>query len=130
MVEHRVCGVDFLDLPCLVSRINLNLASNYMLDLRYQGISVDYENDPYPYNIKNEVPQPVNSFNSKSEGIIFRNKSNNLHHTYAAFKNYYREEVMKMKKMELTLILFPIDYLRELIIPEKYKFLKHLMELG
>ena len=93
MVEHRVGGADFLDLSCLVSGINLNLTSNYMVDIRYQGISVDYENDPDPYNITNEVPQPENYFNSKSEGIIFPKKSNNLHHTYAAFKNYYREEV-------------------------------------
>ena len=35
-----------------------------------------------------------------------------------------------MKKMELILILFPVEYLRELIIPEKDNFLKHLMELG
>ena len=44
--------------------------------------------------------------------IIFPWQSNNLHKTYAAFNNYYCEEVMKMTELELFTILFPIDYLK------------------
>ena len=35
-----------------------------------------------------------------------------------------------MTKMELFLILFPVDYLKEVLIPETNKLLKHPMYLG
>ena len=37
---------------------------------------------------------------------------------------------MKMTKLELFLILFPVDYLKEIFIPETNKLLKHPMDLG
>ena len=35
-----------------------------------------------------------------------------------------------MTKLELFLILFPVDYLKDIPIPETNKILKHPMELG
>ena len=35
-----------------------------------------------------------------------------------------------MTKLELFLILFPVDYLKEILITEMNKLLKHPMELG
>ena len=112
VVEHRVGGVEFSNLLCLALGRNLNLTSNDMADLRRQCIAVDDDNEPYPEKISYEVPQTVNDFNWKPEGIILPRRSNIVHHTYAAFKNYSREEVMKMTKMELFLILFPVDHLK------------------
>ena len=37
---------------------------------------------------------------------------------------------MKMKELKLFLILLPVDYLKEIIIPETNKILKHPMDLG
>ena len=54
----------------------------------------------------------------------------NLHNTNADFKNYTREEVMNMKKLELFLILFSADYLKEILIPKMNKIIKYPMDLG
>ena len=43
-----MCGVGISDLPCLASGHNSNLISEYMSDLRRQGIAVDDKNDPSP----------------------------------------------------------------------------------
>ena len=41
-----------------------------MTDIWNQGIIVDDDNYLYPENIPDEVPQPMNDLNCKSEGII------------------------------------------------------------
>ena len=69
-------------------------------------------------------------FYQQSEGIILPRRPKNLHKTNAAFKNYTREEVIKMTKLELFLFLFPVYYLKEILIPEINKLLEHPMELG
>ena len=56
MVEQGVGGVEFLDLPCLASRQNLNLNPNDMAGLRSQCTVVDGDNDAAPENIPYEVP--------------------------------------------------------------------------
>ena len=109
-------GVEILDLPCLASGHNSNLTYEDMADLRSQGIDVDYDNEPalekniVPGNILLTQLQDDDSW--IYEGIIFPRRSKHLHNTNAAFKNYYREELMKMKNLELFLILFPINYLK------------------
>ena len=60
VVEHRVGGVDLLDLPCLALGKKSNLNSNDMADLWRQGISVNDDTDPDPGNIPYEVPHMVN----------------------------------------------------------------------
>ena len=57
-------------------------------------------------------------------------RSNSLYNTYAAFKNYSREEVTKMTNLEPFLILFPVEYLKEILTPETNKLLKYPMEPG
>ena len=72
-----------------------------MSDIRRQVIYVDDDNEPDPKKIIYEVPQPEEGYSWISEVIIFPRLSNNLHNTYASFKNYSREEVMKMKKLDI-----------------------------
>ena len=50
-----------------------------------------------------------------------------LHNTYAYFKNYSCEKVTKMANLEIFLILFPVDYLKDELTPQK-NLLKHPME--
>ena len=59
LVKYRVCGVKFLDLPCLASGYNLNLTSKDMADLRRQGIAVDGNNGPANKNITVPVNIPL-----------------------------------------------------------------------
>ena len=35
-----------------------------------------------------------------------------------------------MTRLELFLILFPVDYLKEILIPKMNKIMKHPMDLG
>ena len=112
LVDHGVGGVDTSYFPSLDLGRNLNLTADSMIHIRYQGISVDNKNDPVPENILDQVPQKVNPLNLKSKGIIFPSQSNNVHHTYVA-KNKSHEEVMNMTKLELFLVLLPVDYIKE-----------------
>ena len=130
VVEQRVGGVEFSDLPCLASGQNSDFTSNDMADVWSQDIAVDGSNDPATKNIPGEVPQLVNGYNWKSEIIICPRRSNNLHNTYAAFKKYSFEGVMKMTRLEPFFILFPVDYLKEVLVPETNKLLKHPMDPG
>ena len=58
------------------------------------------------------LPQLEEGYSWRSEVIIYLRQSKILHNTYAAFKNCSREEVTKMTKLELFLILFLFDYLK------------------
>ena len=66
----------------------------------------------------------------KSEGIIFPCKANNLQNYFVHFWNYTKEEVLKMRKLELFLVLFPVGYLKTLLTPDKKKVLKYPLDLG
>ena len=71
--------------------VELEPRLNKITDINLKCIAIDDKNDPEPENIPYEVPQPVNVYNWKSDAIILPRISNNLQHTYAAFKNYYCE---------------------------------------
>ena len=105
MAKHRVSGVEFSYLSCLVMGRNSNLTSNKMADLRCQGITVDNDNNPYPDNIPYQVPQAENAFDWKLEGIVLTTQFNSLYHTYAVFKKYSPEVVMNMKKLQLFIMI-------------------------
>ena len=62
MVEQRVCGVEFSDLPRLDSRQKLNLTSDDMDDLQSQFIAVDEYNDLYHDNIIDYMPHPEEGY--------------------------------------------------------------------
>ena len=134
LVEKMVWGVEISDSPCLASGHNSNLTSENMTDLWCQGIAVDGDNELAPENIpvpgKISLSQLEEHNSWISERIIFLRRSKNLHNTNAAFKNYTHEEVTKMKKLEFFLMLFLVDYLKEILITKMNNLLKHPMELG
>ena len=105
-----------------------------MGDLWRQGSFVDDKNDPAPENIPvlENIPLPqLEEENSWIlEGTICTRRSNSLYDTYDALKKYSCEELMKMKRLEIFLLLFPVDYLKEILIPERNKLLKHPIGLG
>ena len=112
----------------------MNLTSEDMADLWLQVIAVNDDNDPAPKNIPDPENTPLPQLEDENswmlERIICPRQSNNLHNKYAAFGHYSREEVMKMTELELFLILFPVEYLKEILLPEKNNLLKHPMDLG
>ena len=58
LVERRVGGVEFLDLSCVASGMNLNLTSDDMAGIKRQGISADDKNYYSPENIPYQATQP------------------------------------------------------------------------
>jgi hypothetical protein len=114
---------------------NTNLGTDDMAALRRQGIDVDDDNDPAPENVPTPGVAAVVAAAEeegiwKSEGIICPRLAGNQPKSSAAFKNYSKEEVSKMSKLELFLILFPLDYLLEVLIPETNKQLDAPMDCG
>ena len=105
-----------------------------MADLWLQGITIEDNKDPAPEKNPFPVKIPVTQLEDEkswiSEGIIYPRRSNDLHNTNAAFKNYTCEEVIKMMNLELFLILFPVNYLKYIITHKTNKLLKHTMDLG
>ena len=63
VLDHKISGIDTSDLTSLDLGRNYNLTSDDIADIRLQAIAVDYNNDPSPYNISDQVPQQVNPFN-------------------------------------------------------------------
>ena len=122
-IDSRIGGVDLTtDLPNLNYGRTSNLTAGDMADLRRQGIATDDENDPAPENIPGPAPAPPNDqLTWKSDGIICPRRANNLQNSAACFMNYTREEVMKMTKLELFLVLFPVEYLSTVLIAETNK---------
>ena len=85
-----------------------------MADLLRQGIYVNDNKDPTPQEMYVPENTPLPQLEEEDiwipEGFIWTRRSNNLHNTYADFKNYSGEEVINMKKLELFLILFYVEY--------------------
>ena len=63
MVDHRVDDFDAFDLPNLALRQNYNLAAHNIIYLRRQYIAVNYDNEPDPDNILDQVSQEFNPLN-------------------------------------------------------------------
>ena len=63
---YRVGGVDVSDIPSLDLLLNRKLASNYMADLRRQGITLNDKNNPVPENIPYQETQQLNPLNLES----------------------------------------------------------------
>ena len=131
-IDSRIGGVDATtNLPNLNSGRTSNLPACNMADLRRQGIATDEDNYPAPENIPGPSPEPPNDqLTWKSGGIICPRREKNLQNSAACFMNYTREEVMKITKLELFLVFFPVEYLSTVLIPEKNKELDQPMDLG
>ena len=128
-----MCGIEISDLPYLASGHILNLTYEYMADLRIQCIAANDNNEISPE--KNPVPKTIpltqleKENNCISEKIICLSQSKHIHNPNAAFKHYSREELMKMTKLDLFLPIFPVNYLKEILIPKTNNLLKNPMDL-
>ena len=134
LVEQRVCGVEILDLPCMASGNNSDLTSEDMAYIQRQGIAVNNNNNSSAQNIHVPRNNPLTQLEEGKfwiyEGIICPRRSKHLHNINSDFNNYTCEKVMKMTKLKLFLILFPVDYLKEILIPKTNTILKHPIDLG
>ena len=95
--------------------------------LRLQVIEFDDNNYPDPDNIPQTNNTTTNSETALNwngeEFIVFPLLASNLPYTLASFKNYSHKDFMKMSNIDF-LILFLLDYLKQVVIPQTNKKLK------
>ena len=99
------------------------------------GITIDDDNDTAPENVPEQQRQQQWNGEEggevwKPEGIICPRKANNLQNYFACFRNYTKDEVLKMSKLDLFLVLFRVGYLNTILIPETNKVLNDPLDLG
>ena len=111
--EKKINGSDEEgNLPVLPSGQMMNTTEEDMAILCWIWIRIDDDNDPAPYNAPEQQDQNEGKGEEggevwKSEGILFDCKANNLQISFECFRDYNKEEVLKVIKIELFLV-FPL----------------------
>ena len=100
-----------------------------MVELRRQGIAIDGDNDPAPENVPRQGETTTGTGNWRREGIIFPRKAGNLQNYFASFRHYSHDTILRMSLLQLCLVVFPEDYLEEILIPDTNKGLSVPMDL-
>ena len=98
-----------------------NLTNQDMRDLQNQGISVDDDNEPVEEN--NPAGQTVSAIDWTGNNLCKR-RMNAPGQQKARFKNIDGSVVAKMTNLSLFQLLFPMEYVESVIIPETNKKLK------
>ena len=116
--------------PILLSVRMSNLCLEDMVELRHQGIYIDDDNNPAPDNIPRQGETTTVTGNWRREGIIFHCKAVNLQNSSASFRHYYSHyAILRMSLLQLFFIMFPEEYLEEVLIPETNKGLSVPIDL-
>ena len=78
-VDENNCadGAETNDATILLSVRTSNLGSEDMVEICRQGISINDDNDPAPYNVPRQGDINTGTGNSRREGIIYPQKSGN-----------------------------------------------------
>ena len=66
----------------------------------------------------------------KLEGTVRSQNANNVKNYFACFQNYTQEYVLKIRNIDLFLILFPVGYLNTILIPEINKVFEYTLDPG
>ena len=127
VLEQRAGGVEFSDLPCLALGRNFNLTSDHISDLRHCCWWLKWPLSWEHYRLckttgiwlqlyirRNNFPDVIKQFT--------------LH--LCIFQKYSCEELMEMNKFKLFLILFIVDYIKQVLTPETNNILKYPLDIG
>ena len=126
---NRSDGAEAKDSPILIWGRTLNLRSEDMVELFFQGIAIDDDNYPAPENVPRQGENTTCTGNWTREGIICPRKAGNLQNSFASIRNYSHDAILRMSLLQLFLVMFPEDYLEEVLIPETNKGLSVPMDL-
>ena len=126
---NRADGVEANDASILLSVRTSNLRLEDMVELRSQGISIDDDNNPAPENVPRQGDNTTRTCNWRREGIICPRKAGNLQNSFASFRHYSHDAILRMSLLQLFLVMFPEDYIEEVLIPETTKGLSVPMDL-
>ena len=100
-----------------------------MVELRRQGISINDDNDPATENVPRQVENTTHTGNWRREGTICPRKAGNHQNSFAYFRHYSHDAILRMSLLQLFLVMFPEDYLKEVLIPETNKGMGVPMDL-
>ena len=100
-----------------------------MVELYRQGISINDDNYPAPDNVPQQGDNTTRTGNWRREGIICPRKTGNLQNSFASFRHYSPDAILRMPLLQLFLVIFPYDYIEEVLIPETNKGLSVPMDL-
>ena len=100
-----------------------------MVELRRQGISIDDDNDPAPENVPQKGENTTRTGNWTREGIICPRKAGNLQNYFASIRNYSHDAILRISLLHLFLVMFPEEYLEEVLIPETNKGMSVPMDI-
>ena len=130
-VDGKNCadGAEAKDAPILLSVRTSNLRSEDMVEIQRQGIDIDDDNNPSPYTVPRQGKTTTVTVNCRREGIISPRKAGNLQNYFASFRHYSHDDNLCMSLLQLFLIMFPGDYLEEVLISETNKVLSVPMDL-
>ena len=91
------------------------------MELRRQRISIDDDNNPAPENVPRQDETTAGTGNWRREGIICPRKAGNLQNSFAYFIHCSHDAILRMSLLLLFLVMFPEDYLEEVLITETNK---------
>ena len=100
-----------------------------MVEIRRQGIAIDDDNNPAPENVPRQVENTTGAVNWMREGIICPRKYSNLQNSFASFRHYSHDSILRMSLLQLFLIMFPEYYLEEVLITDTNKGLSVTLDL-
>ena len=100
-----------------------------MVELCRQGIAINDDNYPAPEKAPRQVETNTGTGNWRREGIICPRKSGNLQNYFSSFRHYSHDAILRMSLLQLFLVMFPEEYLEEVLIPETNKGLSVPLDL-
>ena len=100
-----------------------------MAEFFRQGVAIDGDNNPVPENFPTEGETTAGTGNCRREGIICPQKAGNLQNSFTSFRHYLHDAVLRMSLLQLFLIMFPDDYIEQVLINETNKGLRVPMYL-
>ena len=100
-----------------------------MVEFCRQGIAIDNDNDPAPENVPRQGETNTGIGNCRREVIICPRKAGNLQNYFASFRHYSHDAILRMSLLQLFLVMFPEEYLEEVLIPDTNKGLSVPIDL-
>ena len=98
-------------------------------DILWCWIVIDDDNDPAPEGVPRQGENTTGTGNWRREGVICPRKAGNLQNSFASFRHYSHDSILPMSLLQLFLVMFPEDYLEEVLIPDTNKGLSVSMDL-
>ena len=93
-----------------------------MNELREQGFDVDNDNLPNPENVPEPTNVAINTppvLNWKTDCIFSPQRAAILQNSFALFHNYSKDDIMKMSRLDMFLIIILMKFIDNTVIKKK-----------